>query len=60
MYERVVIVDVSAGICSLCPAPVSQGQKLLGEERTVRRQVGCSGKIPWKESALASFEPLQC
>ena len=41
------------GSCSLCPPPVSQVLKLLGEERTVRRQVSC-GKILQKESALAS------
>ena len=49
------IVDVNGGVCSLCPLPVSQIQKLLGEERTVKRQVGCSGNIPQKESALASI-----
>ena len=42
--EEVDIVDVNVGICSLCP-PVSQIQKLPGEERTVRRQVSCSCKI---------------
>ena len=54
------IVDVNVGICSFCPPPVSQVLKLLGEERTVRQQVSCSGKIPQKESALASLVPLQC
>ena len=54
------IVDVNVGICSLCPPPVSQVQKLLGEERNVRRQASCSGKIPQKESALASTVPLHC
>ena len=58
--EGVDIVGVNVGISSLCPPPVSQVQKLLGEERTVRRQASCRGKIPQKESALASIVSLQC
>ena len=61
--DGVDIVDVNVGICSLslCPLPVNHIQKLLREERTVRRVVSCSDKIPQKKkSALASTLSLQC
>ena len=38
---------------------MSQFQQLLREERTVRRQVRCGGKITQKKSALAPVEALQ-
>ena len=58
-YKGKDIVDVNVGICPFCPPPVSQIQKLLGEERTMRRQVSRSSKIPQKENALPSTVPLQ-
>ena len=59
--EEVDIIDVDdVRVFPFCPPPVSQIQKLLRKERTVGRQVSCSGKITHKESALASIEPLQC
>ena len=40
--EGLDVVDVNVGICSLCPLPVSRIQKLLGEERTARRQAAAA------------------
>ena len=37
-----------------------QIQKLLGKERTVRRQVSCSGKISQKKSALHLRQVYLC
>ena len=51
--EGWILLMSNVGICHLSPPLVSQIQKLLGEEDTVRRQVRCSGKIPQKESAPA-------
>ena len=58
-------VDVDCGfkekdIVDVNVTPESQIQKLPREERTMRRQVSCGGKIPQKESGLASSVPLQC
>ena len=58
--EEVDTVDVDVGVFSFCPPPVSQVQKLLREERTVRWQASCGSKMTQEESALASIEPLQC
>ena len=58
--EVVDIIDVDVGVLSFCPPSVSQVLKLPREERTVGRQVSCSGKITQEERALAPVEPLPC
>ena len=40
--------------------PLSQVQKLNGEECTVGRQINCSGEVTQEMSAFPSVEPLQC
>ena len=57
--EGVDIVDVNVVFCSFCPPPVSQVQKMLGGERTVRRETTCGGEVTQEVTALASVVPLQ-
>ena len=58
--QEVDVANVNAAVLSFGPPSVSQVQKLLGKECTVRQQISCSGEVPQEASALVPVVPLQC